>query len=793
MAIDLQVFPVRKHYDTEKKKWHKTPAVPKDESWQSYKAPVHVLAHSANVGVVIPQGRVVIDLDTYKGVTRDVVNKLLGVVLDWDSAQVQRTVSGGEHYCFVLPDGAQVSQGDSLLGVNGFDTRCAGKGWICTGEGYTDMTIIGMPQALADEDFPLLPIEAIEIINGGLMSDDPLNDLESALNSQPLDNLSIEDMQLYVDRLPPGDLEAYMAWLKVGLALHHQTQGSKQGYDIWVNWSRGSSHFDEAECRSKWIDISKNKYTGKRTRFDYVIARAGGRSVIAGAVAEDWAVKAANVTSFDEYEALKAKLRKVSMGALGKDQRQRIAKELHDSFGKDQGISRSAIAEAISPPKMTRGVDVAEDDKPDWLQDWVYLEEPCEFANTTLNYSIRREAFNAKYDRMPEVVIAEKPASSYALNDCKIPTLVNRIFWPGAGMFVDYMGKQMLNIYRKQGVEPCQTLDAEGQAVVDRLLAHVAFTLEDDREREILLDWFTFVYCNPGQRVNWALLLQGSQGTGKSYFAVMLQALMGTLVTNLDPTAIAGRFTSWAFGSLVVAVEEVRISGQNKYEIMDKIKPFISNPTVQIEEKGRDHRTVPNFTSYFMLTNHKDALPLVSGDRRYCVMFSRVQNEDQLFRELGGKDGARLYFDQLFDDVQSRPDAIAHYFKNRSVSAQFNPRGRAPETNAKNRMIDVAVSPDRNTVEDCIRTFDCIVINDRMVDVTYLNRLCEQEHFDLPKPRTLGAILLEIGYDQVEGRRVWVAKTNQHHYLWFRPDLITSDDVIATAKGFYDDPLYAPF
>jgi hypothetical protein len=194
-----------------------------------------------------------------------------------------------------------------------------------------------------------------------------------------------------------------------------------------------------------------------------------------------------------------------------------------------------------------------------------------------------------------------------------------------------------------------------------------------------------------------------------------------------------------------------------------------------------------------MLTNHKDALPLVSGDRRYCVMFSRVQNEDQLFRELGGKDGARLYFDQLFDDVQSRPDAIAHYFKNRSVSAQFNPRGRAPETNAKNRMIDVAVSPDRNTVEDCIRTFDCIVINDRMVDVTYLNRLCEQEHFDLPKPRTLGAILLEIGYDQVEGRRVWVAKTNQHHYLWFRPDLITSDDVIATAKGFYDDPLYAPF
>lgn len=793
MAIDLQVFPVRKHYDTEKKKWNKTPAVPKDESWQSYQAPPHVLAHSANVGVVVPQGRVVIDLDTYKGVSRDIVNKLLGVVLDWDGAQVQRTVSGGEHYCFILPDGATVVQGDSLLGVNGFDTRAAGKGWICTGQGYTDMTMLGMPQALGDEDFPLLPIEAIEVINGGLVSDDPLNDLESALNSQPLDNLSIDDVRLYVERLPKDDLESYATWLKVGLALHHQTRGGKEGYQIWLDWSRDASTFDEQECRSKWVNFTKSTYSGKRTRFDYVISRAGGRAAIAAAVVEDWAVKATNVTSFDEYEALKAKLRKISMGALGKDQRQRIAKELHDSFGKDQGISRSAIADAISPPRGARHIDVAEDEKPDWLQDWVYLEEPCEFANTALNYSIRREAFNAKYDRMPEVVIADKPASAYALNDCKMPTLVNRIFWPSAGLFVDYLGKQMLNIYRKQGVDPCEVLDAEGQAVVDRLLAHVAFTLDDEREREILLDWFTFVYCNPGKRVNWALLLQGTQGTGKSYFAVMLQALMGSLVSNLDPSAVAGRFTAWAFGSLVVVIEEVRISGQNKYEIMDKIKPFISNPTVQIEEKGRDHRTIPNFTSYFMLTNHKDALPLVAGDRRYCVMFSRVQNEAQLFKELGGKDGAAAYFDQLFDDVAARPDAIAHYFKNRTISASFNPRGRAPETNAKNRMIDVAISPDRNIIEDCIRTFDCVVINDRMVDVTHLNELCIVDGFDLPKTRTIGAILLELGYDQVEGRRVWITKTGKRHYLWYRPDLISSSEVVATTKRFFDDPLFAPF
>lgn len=164
-ASDYNVFPVRKYYDAEKQKWRYAPAVPKGEDWRTFTAEEHVLKHSANVGVVIPQGVVAIDLDTDKGVTRAAVNAALGVTLDWDGAKVQRNVSGSEHYCFSLPGGVHVAQGDSLLGLEGFNTRCAGTGWICTGEGYTDFTDWGMPDAVSMEIFPVLPIEAIEAIN----------------------------------------------------------------------------------------------------------------------------------------------------------------------------------------------------------------------------------------------------------------------------------------------------------------------------------------------------------------------------------------------------------------------------------------------------------------------------------------------------------------------------------------------------------------------------------------------------------------------------------------------------
>lgn len=795
MAIDLQVFPVRTFHDTQKGKWQKVPAIPKGEDWKSYKAEPHVIAHASNVGVVIPEGRVVIDLDVYKGITRQVVDTVLGVALDWESAQLQRTVSGGEHYCFALPTGATVPQGSNLLGVDGFDTRCAGKGWICTGEGYTDLTMLGMPGAIADEDFPELPIAAVERLNSGMVVSDGagVSDLEQAIGHQPLDDLTLEQMWHYLQKLPQDDLEAYDPWAKTGMAISHQTGGSNDGFKLWVKWSKGSSHFDIEECRKKWPSFSKRDHIAKPTRFDYVIHRAGGRQAIAADLAESWATKGADVTNADEYEAIKAKLRKVSLATLAKDQRQRIAKEIFDSYGKDVGITKSAIVEAIMPPKSKGPVLVDEGDRPDWVNEWVYVEETCEFASTKLNYAIKREAFNAKFDRREDVIASEKPASVYALVDCQIPTVVNRIFWPGADLIIEYQGKPMLNIYRKQGVPPAESLDDEGQAVVDRLLKHIAFTLEDEREQTIMLDWLTFVYQNPGQRVNWALLLQGAQGTGKSYFAVMLQALMGELVTNLDPAAIAGRFTSWAFGSLVIVVEEVRISGQNKFEVMDRTKPFISNPTIQIEEKGRDHRTVPNFTSYFMLTNHKDALPLAAGDRRYCVMFSRVQSEDQLYKELGGKAGAEAYFDALFGDLEARPDAVAHFFANRQISEHFSPRGRAPDTRAKQMMMDVGTSPDRLALEDAINQHACAVVADRLIDVTWLNALCVADGVELPKTRTLSAILLEMGYEQIDGKRVRIQQTGKLHYVWYRPDMIESKDARDAVKQFHDDPDFVPF
>ena len=219
------IFPVNLIHTKGKDKPEKKPAV---RGWQSHMSTLDEVAFSNNVGVGVPAGHVFIDLDTYKGVTREAVDTALGVALPWDDAVLQRTVSGGEHFCFRLPEGAQVRQGSSLLGVAGFDTRTHGRGWICTGDGYEDMTIRGMPEAVFLEDWPLLPAEAVE-----RMREDG-----KAVDTDGKDPLGYTEEQLreILSVLDPAPV-AREDWLAVGMALHHETSGSREGFRLFNEWS----------------------------------------------------------------------------------------------------------------------------------------------------------------------------------------------------------------------------------------------------------------------------------------------------------------------------------------------------------------------------------------------------------------------------------------------------------------------------------------------------------------------------------------------------------------------------
>lgn len=788
-----QAFPVKKEWDEARGKWSKKPDTG-GASWLTYRTTPEQIESSDNIGVIIPSGVIVVDVDEYKGATTAAIDAALGASLPWSDALLQVTVSGGKHYAFTLPDGVTVRQGSDLLGITGFDTRASGKGWICTGDGYKSETFLPVQDALTDWPWPMLPLEAIERLRDSPTANAAGTDLDllsAAVAAQPLDDIGITEIVEVLRRLPEGTVEKYQPWLDVGMGIHHQTSGSLDGFKIWVAWSKTASTYDLEECKDKWRSFGK-RLTDSPITFATVIRMAGGGAAKVSEkhllqVIEDEIADAEEPR--EGYFSIRDKVKAIPAHKMGEDVRSMVAKMLAERFGEATGLTASKIVKALQPEKK-RSEKRSDVDAPDWLEQWIYVESTCEFYNVELDYAIKREAFNAKFDRETECESAEMSASQYALTVAKIQTVVDIMYWPGAEQMFEHEGKTMLNRYRDRGV-PIVQEDQHG--VVGRFLKHVELTLPDQADREILLDWLCFICQNPGKRINWALLLQGAQGTGKTYFVNVLQRVLGSNVTCLDPQAIAGRFTGWAHGSVAMAIEEIRIHGTNKYEILDRMKPFLTNDTVSIEEKGRDHRTVPNFTSYLLLTNHLDAIPLADGDRRYCVLYSHWQSEGQMFDELGGRLGAEKYFDALFGDLNvERVGSLAYYLKTRKISDSFSPRGRAPETKARQRMINLAISPERQMLEDAISEHKCPVINEHILDLTWLNELCKKDGPELPGNRAITAILLDMGYEQYEKRKIKISKTRRNHYIWLGRGSDTSFEP-QVVREFHDDPNFIPF
>lgn len=629
--------------------------------------------------------------------------------------------------------------------------------------------------------------------------DSAIQGLMLAVASAPLD-ISDYEVSVYLDAYPALGSE-YHDWLGVGMSLHHQYSGSAEGFERWYEWSNLGAVVD-LEDRGDLL----RKYNGfggrsKPRTFASVIhmvneqgglddsvvgdLRRVGKSIITGDSDEfdQLLVEASEIVDMEGYAIFKDKLLGISTVRLGGDLRASIASEIVGAIGKSKGMSKAEIKKAITPAGVANGQLVNDVEVAEWSMDWTYIETQRLFYHKRRNYGITREAFNAKFDRMEECVGSGMQASQLCLVMYKMETVVDTMYWPSGGDIVIHDGKKMLNSYRRRGVKPCKVLDQEGDELVSLFLAHLEHLIEDAVERTIVLNWMAFMYQNPGKRVNWSLVLQGTQGSGKTYIGNVMTLLLGSNVQSLDTGTISGRFTSWATGAILNIVEEIRISGTNRWGIMDKIKPYITNDQVICERKGCDVVTLPNFTSYLLLSNHKDCIPIDGEDRRYCVIYSRLQTSEQLHDYFGGAKGVATYFDTLFDKTRARPDALAHFFTHYVVCPSFDPFGRAPYTESKSQMVDLAVSESRDTLDELLCKYEGDLINDEFIDVTHLNDLCLLNGDEVPKTRGLSSMMLSKGYRPIKGRCITMTSPRKKHYVWVREGKSDTDMIEKVKAG----------
>lgn len=85
------------------------------------------------------------------------------------------------------------------------------------------------------------------------------DDLLDMIRTPPL-GLTLDEMRDVVFALPITEwCEDRKGWIDTGMAIHHETGGSDNGFDLWCDFSQRSEKFDMKEARYQWSTFSDDR------------------------------------------------------------------------------------------------------------------------------------------------------------------------------------------------------------------------------------------------------------------------------------------------------------------------------------------------------------------------------------------------------------------------------------------------------------------------------------------------------------------------------------------------------
>lgn len=136
---------------------------------------------------------------------------------------------------------------------------------------------------------------------------------------------------------------------------------------------------------------------------------------------------------------------------------------------------------------------------------------------------------------------------------------------------------------------------------------------------EQALEWHAYPLQHPGVKMRTALVIQGSQGTGKSLWAKAITKLYGDQGGIVGLADLQGKHNGWASGKRFLVVDEAT-SESLTYEIKCKLKQFLTGDYVRINPQNEATFNEKNQVNMCFLSNEPMPVLLERDDRRHIVL-----------------------------------------------------------------------------------------------------------------------------------------------------------------------------
>lgn len=634
------------------------------------------------------------------------------------------------------------------------------------------------PNIAADYDGKAFTVEDIEETDDEAPRVKSYTEKEMAMHGSealaylrpPVEEVTLEIAEEALNTIDP-DLP-YPEWFEMAAALKHQFSPKRaaEAFEIFDAWSATGEKYPGTDATLDQWNSVKPTPAGR--------APVTVRSLLHKAVEHGWKsqkVKEACFSSVMEWVTSDER----TQVELMSESLKRIAATPLITHTEESALLAAVVKRAKSLHKIELSVSslrkdlkrlkdsaVAKDNEekpaaPPWLKGWCYVSSKNEFFRHQTGEKLSPETFNNTYapkllpneEQLEEAGLPCTPANlskplmrpqEYALNFHQIMVVYDYEYNPAKPnkLFTRTEGRYYVNTYRKSYPEA----SSEGAAKAEKIFrSHLELLVAEDEYRTHILDWLAYNVQYPGRKIRHAILIQGGEGCGKSYLFDALKVVLGkTNVRKVNKATLDKGWTEWAVGSQVVAVEEIRVVGHNRYDVMNTLKELVTNDDVPINERNTSTKTAPNITNYLLFSNFHDALALSEGDRRYFVLKSPLQTKSQIVHlEKTG------HFQRIFAMLEEHASGLRHFFENYEISDAFSADAQAPRTIYADQIIDDTCDEVARTIKQVIaESTDPLIQKDAVASTALANRLI-YEGIKKPTESHIASVLRNLGFEKV--------------------------------------------
>lgn len=767
----------------------------------------------ANIGIAFGRdtGLVDIEVDPRSG-GPDNLEKLEAILGPLPPTLQYVSGGGGTHSLFLYPDGASIGKathvGRKLLGLGrdeptGIDVISDGGQAVAP----PSLHASGRRYAWVDADaIPAeLPAEWIEFLAKKDVTPTARGKAEAFLEkgSEVLDDITIEKAQEILGVIDPS-LD-YHTWLLIGQALKVQFPYEEpEALEIFDAWSKGSSekYPGRRNIERQWRHLGKHNGSGNVVTF---------RSVIKIAKECGWAPASAPHAA-ETSPSDRQRLRE-NDAALRRDFLRRLSKAIDDEdlseiTGEIRTLelfdaTREALSDAyldafnrIHPAKKitkatatallsdegereARAKELAEESA--FYEPYVYVGEQKmgAFFCTKTGQEISVKVFDDLYSahlvtpiRRAQGNISPIYLPSDLVLNCNLVEKVTGIrYMPGEERIYEENGRRYVNRYTPPlvGVSDPDLFDEREEEAIHAIISHFDWMLGKPHADQ-LIKFLAYLGQNPGKRVRWCYTIIGPEGIGKSFAGAIASILLGPQnVKTIGPSTLSHtNFNGWAEGHQLNVIEEIKVDGMNKWEVMNSIKASITNDFIDVHAKGQESREVRNTASFLAFTNFENALAIRKDDRRYYIAHT-VFHSDAFLGDLGGEKAAVQYFRRLFGLLEEYPEAVRGWLRSVDCS-DFTPE-RAPRTREKEWMVDASTGDLESAIGRVIADDKIDTVTSLAIDLDTLKAALEMDaEAGRHSGQAISRILRDMRYIPAYGQPIDPLKTGRLSRWYVHPD-----------------------